>query len=173
MCALLEFTEKTDTPRCAPTPMDTKLTVSLAQTTISPDPKVNLQTARRFIQAAAREADLLVFPEMFMALPQAGTSLATVAEPIDGPFISELSAMAAGYGIAIICGLWQKTQGHKNRVANVAVALGPDGALLARYNKIHLFDALNVRESERMLGGDTPPPIFTLKRNTARSGNLL
>lgn len=144
--------------------MDTKLTVSLAQTTISPDPQVNLKTARRFLdQAAARQADLIVFPEMFMAMPQTGTSLTTVAEPIDGPFISELSAIALEHDIAIICGLWQKIQNHKTRVANVAVALGPDGALLAHYNKIHLFDALNVHESERMLAGDTPPPIFTLK----------
>ena len=98
-----------------------------------------------------------------MALPQAGWSLTEVAEPIDGPFISELSAMAAEYNIALICSLWQTTKSDKDRVANVAAALGPDGALLARYQKVHLFDALNVRESELMLGGDSPPPIFTLQ----------
>lgn len=144
--------------------MDTKLTVSLAQATISRDPKENLQTARRFLrQAAACGTDLIVFPEMFMALPLEGTSLTAVAEPIDGPFVSELSAMAAEHGIAIICSIWQTVRHHENRVANVAVALGPDGARLAQYNKVHLFDALNVRESDRMLGGDIPPPVFTLK----------
>ena len=144
--------------------MDATLTVSLAQTVISQDPQVNLKTAGRLLyQAAAHEADLIVFPEMFMALPQGENSLTAVAEPIDGPFVSELSAMAVEYGIAILCGLWQTTQDPANRVANVVIALGPDGALLARYAKIHLFDALNVCESERMLAGETPPPLFTLK----------
>ncbi len=140
------------------------LTVSLAQTSVSRDPKENLQTARRLLQqAVTRETDLIVFPEMFMALPQKGTALTTIAEPLDGPFVSALSAMAAEYGVAIICGIWQKVQGDEKRAANVVVAVAPDGALLARYNKVHLFDALSVRESDLMLGGDTPPPVFTLK----------
>ncbi len=144
--------------------MATQLIVGLAQTSVSRNPKENLRTARRFLQqAVARETDLVAFPEMFMALPQTGTPLTTVAEPVDGPFVSALSAMAAEYGIAIICGIWQTVQRHRKRAANVVVALGPDGALLARYNKIHLFDALSVRESDLMLGGDIPPPVFTLK----------
>jgi len=145
--------------------MDTKLTISLAQTSVSRDKDTNLQTARRFLQLApALETDLIVFPEMFMARPQEGIPLAAIAEPIDGPFVSALSALAAEHGIAIICGIWQKVQNHAKRAANVVVALGPDGGLLAHYNKVHLFDALNVRESDQMLGGNTPPPVFTLKR---------
>lgn len=144
--------------------MVNKLTVSLAQTSVSRDPDENLQTARRFMQqAAALGADLLVFPEMFMAQPQKGMPLATVAEPLDGPFVRALSALAAEHGIAIVCGIWQKVPGHDRRAANVVVVLGPDGALLTHYNKVHLFDALSVRESEQMLGGDMPPPVFTLK----------
>lgn len=69
--------------------MGNKLTVSLAQTSVSRGPDENLQTARRFmLQAAGQGTDLLVFPEMFMAQPQNGQSLATVAEPLDGPFVS-------------------------------------------------------------------------------------
>ena len=144
--------------------MATKLTVSLAQTIVSHDPKENLKTARRFLQQAiARKTDLIVFPEMFMALPQKGTPLTAVAEPINGPFVSALSAMAAEHGIAVMCGIWQTVKGDGKRAANVVVALGPDGTLLARYNKVHLFDALTVRESDLMLGGDEPPPVFTLK----------
>lgn len=144
--------------------MVTKITVSLAQTTISRDPDENLQTARRFLQQAALQgADLIAFPEMFMSLPQEGTPLTAVAEPIDGPFVSALSALAAEHGIAIVCGMWQTVQGQEKRAANGVVALGPDGALLAHYKKVHLFDALSVRESDLMLAGDTPPPVFTLK----------
>ena len=139
--------------------MVTKLTVSLAQTSISQDPDGNLRTARRFLhQAATQGTDLIAFPEMFMALPQKGIPLTAVAEPIDGPFMSALSALAAEYGIAIVCGIWQTVEGHAKRAANVAVALGPDGTLLAHYNKIHLFEALSIRESDLMLRGNMPPP---------------
>ena len=144
--------------------MVTKLTVSLAQTSISQNPKENLQTARRFLQQAALQGtDLIAFPEMFMALPQEGVPLTEVAESLDGPFVSALSALAVEHGIAIVCGIWQTIQSEAKRVANVVVAIGPDGVLLAHYNKIHLFDALSVRESDRMLGGDVPPPMFTFK----------
>jgi predicted amidohydrolase len=113
-------------------------------------------------QAAVLGADLIVFPEMFMARPQEGVPLSSVAEPLDGPFASSLAFMAAEHGIAIVCGLWETVPGDAHRAANVAIALGPDGSLLARYNKIHLFDALSVRESDLMSGGLAKPPLFSL-----------
>ncbi len=144
--------------------MTSAITITLAQTTVSPHPEVNLQTAHKCIQqAAAQGSDLIVFPEMFMACPQEGVSLATVAEPINGPFVDKLASLAVEHGIAVICGMWEAAPGEEDRAANVAIALGSDGKLLASYNKIHLFDALSVRESDLMLGGHIPPPLFTLK----------
>lgn len=143
--------------------MNAILNIALAQTTVSRLPEENLQKARNCLRkAAAQGADLIVFPEMFMARPQEGVPLTAVAEPLDGPFVSTLAAMAAEHGIALVCGLWESVPSEPGRVANIAVALGPDGALLARYNKIHLFDALSVRESDTMIGGKTIPPLFLL-----------
>ena len=72
--------------------MNSALTVALAQTTVSRQPQENLQTARNFLrQVAAQGAELIVFPEMFMARPQEGVPLTTVAEPLDGPFVSDLA----------------------------------------------------------------------------------
>jgi predicted amidohydrolase len=143
--------------------MNSQLTITLAQTAVSRQPQENLQTARDCLrQAAMRGADLIVFPEMFMARPQEGVPLATVAEPLDGPFASSLATMAAEHGIAIVCGLWETVPGDPCRAANVAIALGPDGSLMARYNKIHLFDALSIRESDLMSGGLSKPPLFSL-----------
>ncbi|MFW2366493.1 MAG: carbon-nitrogen hydrolase family protein [Desulforhopalus sp.] len=144
--------------------MTTSLTIGLVQTTVSVLPEENLQTARQWIHKGADSgADLVVFPEMFMARPKPQVPLAQVAEPLDGPFISGLSALAEEHSIAIVCGVWESVKGDTHRAANVAIALGPDGKLLARYNKIHLFDALSVRESDQMKGGDSPPPLFTLR----------
>ena len=143
--------------------MNPLLTVTLAQTNVSRQPQENLQTARNCLrQAAMQGADLIVFPEMFMARPQEGVPLATVAEPLDGPFASTLATLAAEHGIAIVCGLWETVPGDTRRAANTAVALGPDGALLARYNKVHLFDALSIRESDLMSGGLAKPPLFSI-----------
>jgi predicted amidohydrolase len=143
--------------------MNSILTVALAQTTVSRHPQENLQTARKCLrQAVAQGADLIVFPEMFMARPQEGVPLSAVAEPLDGPFVHTLSAMASEHGIAIVCGIWESVPGESNRAANIAITLGPDGTLLARYNKIHLFDALSIRESDTMTGGNAPPPLFSL-----------
>lgn len=144
--------------------MTSSLHIGLAQTTVSTSPEENLQAAKRWLrQASDQGVDLLVFPEMFMARPIQEVALAKVAEPLDGPFISTLSTLAAEHSISVICGIWETVIGDRKRAANVAVALGADGDLLARYNKIHLFDALSVRESDQMTGGDDPPPIFTLK----------
>jgi predicted amidohydrolase len=143
--------------------MNSILTVALAQTTVSRHPKENLQMARNFLRKAAEQgADLIVFPEMFMARPQEGVPLTAVSEPLDGPFVSTLAAMAAEHGIAIVCGVWESVPSEPNRAANIAIALGPDGTLLARYNKIHLFDALSIRESDTMIGGKKTPPLFLL-----------
>ena len=139
------------------------LNIALAQTTVSTSPEKNLQTARHWIRRASDQgADLVVFPEMFMARPRQDVALAQIAEPLDGPFTAKLSTLAAEHSIAVICGVWEAVEGEATRAANVAIALGPDGRLLARYNKIHLFDALSVRESDQMTGGNTPPPLFSL-----------
>ena len=144
--------------------MTSTLNIALAQTTVSTSSEENLQAAGRWVrQAADLGADLVVFPEMFMARPIQEVALAKVAEPLDGHFVSTLSTLAVENSISIICGIWESVKGDPERAANVAVALGSNGELLARYNKIHLFDALNVRESDRMTGGNTPPPLFSLK----------
>jgi predicted amidohydrolase len=143
--------------------MKPSLNIALAQTTVSTSPEENLRTAGQWIsQASGRGADLVVFPEMFMARPRQDIALAQVAEPLDGPFNAKLSALAREHSIAVICGVWESVEGDTKRAANVVIALGPDGRLLARYNKIHLFDALSVRESDQMTGGNTPPPLFSL-----------
>ncbi|MFK5926829.1 MAG: carbon-nitrogen hydrolase family protein [Desulfuromusa sp.] len=141
-----------------------ELTIALAQTKVSQIPEENLQTARCILQQAATQSvDLVAFPEMFMACPREGVPLARIAESLDGTFVTGLANMAAEYDIAVVCGIWESVFGEENRAANVVIALSPEGAILARYNKVHLFDALSIRESELMLGGNIPPPIFSLK----------
>ncbi len=154
--------------------MNQNLTVTLAQTSVSRNPEENLQTARRCLQQAAnRGTDLIAFPEMFMARPQEGIPLAAVAEPLDGPFVGALTEMARGSRVGLVCGIWEKLPEEKERAANVVIALGPDGTLLARYHKIHLFDALSIRESDLMSAGTDPAAGLYPPGAEAGTGHLL
>jgi predicted amidohydrolase len=45
-------------------------------------------------------------------------------------------------------------------VYNTAVVIAPDGGTKAAYRKLHLFDALSVRESDDMIAGNAMPEVF-------------
>jgi predicted amidohydrolase len=140
-----------------------QLIIALAQVEGSTIPAENLAVANELAErAAAEKADLIIFPEMFMALPEQGRSLDKVAEPLNGPFVNSLARLASKYGLHIVSGFWEREPGD-HRVHNSAVILTPEGKILHNYRKIHLFDALSVRESDRMIHGGDLPRIFTIK----------
>jgi deaminated glutathione amidase len=62
--------------------------------------------------------------------------------------------------VYICAGLWE-TSPTPPLVYNVALMISPSGETLAAYRKIHLFDALAVRESDRMAPGAASPSVFT------------
>jgi len=133
--------------------------IALAQIAGARDPAVNLQTAARLCSdAAARGARLIAFPEMFMALFGPGSAPAAVAQPLDGAFVRALEGIARSTGVLIAAGVWERIADDPG-VANTLVLIAPDGGLLAHYRKLHLFDALEVRESATMRPGSERPPI--------------
>ncbi len=136
------------------------ITLALGQVVGSRDPGENLAAARR-LAAAARGADLLALPEMFMAAPGPGDRLTDVAEPLDGPFVRTLGRLARAHELFLLAPVWEAVAGE-HRVGNTAVLLAPDGTVAATYRKFHLFDALGQRESDRMLPGDAPPPVVAV-----------
>lgn len=143
--------------------MTETLKIAFSQTKSSSDIADNLETASRFTAlAAAEKTELVIFPEMFMARPQEGISLAEIAEPLDGAFVTEMASLAQEHSLSIVFGMWQKHPNDKVRAANVVIVIDAQGSIIARYQKIHLFDALNVQESKIMIGGNEPPPVFTL-----------
>jgi predicted amidohydrolase len=127
--------------------------VALCQLPVSPDPGVNLGRVRDALSdAAARGADLAVFPEATLA--RFGSDLRAVAEPLDGPFGAGLAQAARANGVALVAGVFEPAPG--GRVYNTAVAYDATGARVAAYRKIHLFDALGERESAVVAPGDEP-----------------
>ncbi|MDR7534029.1 MAG: carbon-nitrogen hydrolase family protein [Armatimonadota bacterium] len=135
--------------------------VGLAQYGATPDKAANLARALEVIaEAGRRGVDLLIFPEVFMVRWEDGAGpLAGMAEPLDGPFVRALGAAAAERRLHLVVGLAERAPGEAVRAYNTAVLIGPDGAVLAAYRKVHLFDAFGYRESDRIVPGSAPPPV--------------
>ncbi len=139
--------------------MKRTMPIALAQAKASPDPGLNLETARDWTcEAARRGARIIVFPEMFMALPKKDAPLSATAEPLDGSFVTALAGMAKENNLWLAAGVWERIP-DSDRVHNAAVLLSPSGKLSTAYRKLHLFDGLGIRESDRMAPGDALPEI--------------
>ncbi|WP_433240317.1 carbon-nitrogen hydrolase family protein [Streptosporangium sp. CA-135522] len=126
--------------------------IALCQIPVAEDPAANLRRAREALERAATDgADLAIFPEA--TLTRYGRRITELAEPLDGPFVTELAEAAKAHGLAVIAGVFETGEG---RVRNTAVAIGPEGEIKAAYRKIHLFDSFGARESELVEPGDVP-----------------
>jgi predicted amidohydrolase len=111
------------------------------QLTSTADKDRNLGTADRLVgEAVAAGAELVVLPEMVNCLGT-GAELTAGAEPLEGPFTAWASAQARTHGITLVAGTFIEA-GTKDddRRRNTCTVWGPDGARLAVYRKIHLFD---------------------------------
>jgi omega-amidase len=103
------------------------------------DKRANFERVRRFAaEAKGRGVDLLVLPEMFAT----GFLLepASTAEGEGGETTAFLRDVAHEHGMAVVGGLVRSRR--NGRGANVAVAVAPDGRLLAEYSKAHLISLL-------------------------------
>jgi deaminated glutathione amidase len=132
--------------------------VAVGQFASSRDKRRNLHRVREAVRAAAAAgAALAVLPEAAMypfGRPEDG--LLDAAEPVDGPFATALGKVAAETGVTVVAGMFETVPGER-RVSNTVLAVGPDGPL-GHYRKLHLFDALGWRESDRVRPGDPAGP---------------
>ena len=122
--------------------------IAALQMVSTPDVERNLEAARGLIAAAAAEgAELVALPEYFCFLGRADRDKLGVAEvPGDGPIQAALSAAAQAHGVWVIGGTLPMRGADPDRVFNANCVYGPDGALVARYDKMHLFRYDNGRE---------------------------
>jgi deaminated glutathione amidase len=132
--------------------------VAVGQFASSEDKPRNRRRLRELAAGAAQAgAALLVLPEAAMhPFGRPDDPLAAVAEPLDGPFGTELAEAAAQAGITVVAGMFESVPGE-SRVFNTVFAAGPGGPL-GHYRKLHLFDALGWRESERIAPGELDRP---------------
>lgn len=101
----------------------------------------NIETACALIgEAASKGAHFIVTPEMTNAVDRDFERL-SAALP-EGEEIEEVKAFsnaAAEHGVWLLIGSLAINRGD-GRLANRSFLFGPDGAIAARYDKIHMFD---------------------------------
>jgi predicted amidohydrolase len=117
-----------------------KLLTAVVQMTSTADVERNLAAAESLVaEAAGRGARFIGLPENFAFLRSEGEPIAE-AQGLDGPWVVRMAALARRHAVTLLLGSLPETIPGDRRVYNTSVLLGPDGALLASYRKIHLFD---------------------------------
>ncbi|HEX5682666.1 MAG TPA: carbon-nitrogen hydrolase family protein [Ideonella sp.] len=139
--------------------------IAAIQMVATPDVDRNITAARRLVaQAADAGARLIALPEYFCLMGQRDDDKLTIAEADgDGPLQAFLADTARRHGIWLIGGTLPIRAATADRVRNACCVYGPDGARVARYDKIHLFAFDNGRErydEGRVLEAGSEPVAF-------------
>jgi len=136
------------------------------------DPDANLAALEPLLaEAAEAGASYALTPEVTLIFPESRDQLRSVAAPFENhPQLAQVGVLARQHGMYVHIGSLPIPL-DDGRFANRSVLFGPDGAMVAQYDKIHLFDAdiagLNAyRESATYKGGEravtAPLGDFTL-----------
>jgi predicted amidohydrolase len=134
--------------------------VALVQQASGLDPADN---RARLADLVPDDADLVVLPEAFARdFGEPGSDLSGVAEPLDGPFVTEVSRLAAERGTTIVAGMFESTGSGAPPYNTVVVR----GAAIANYRKIHLYDSFGYRESDVLAAGDLTTVTVEIARMT-------
>ncbi|XP_061484209.1 omega-amidase NIT2 isoform X1 [Rhineura floridana] len=134
-----------------------KFRLALIQLRVSAAKTENLNRACDLVKSAAGQgAKLVVLPECFNS-PYGTKYFPEYAEKIPGESTQKLSEIAKECGIYLIGGSIPEEDAGK--LYNTCPVFGPDGTMLAKHRKIHLFDInvpgkIQFQESETLSPGD-------------------
>lgn len=133
---------------------------ALVQLTASDDPAENLAATGGFIaEAAAGGAEFVLTPEVTNCVSASRARQEEVLRSeADDPTLAGLRGAAREHSIWLVIGsLALKTDDPHGRFANRSFVVGPDGGIVARYDKIHMFDvAVSAEETYRESAGYRP-----------------
>ena len=136
---------------------------ALLQLRSTDDPHVNLPVTSELVHRAASEgAGFILTPEMTNCISTSGTHQRSVLRcEHEDPTLERLREDAAKLGVWLLIGsLGLKADPPEPRFVNRSFVIGPDGSVVARYDKIHMFDVQvsqteTFRESSGFCPGNT------------------
>ncbi|MFX0575665.1 carbon-nitrogen hydrolase family protein [Nocardia nepalensis] len=150
-------------------PASSVVSVAVVQFAPGTDPSANLAALREHVRTASeRGAKVVVAPEYSMfAVTRLDERVVAVAEALTGPFVTGLGEIAREFGVYLVAGMVEQVAPGAGRIRNTLVALGPDASLVAKYRKVHLYDAFGHLESDVVEAGAIEiPATFTVQTVT-------
>ena len=130
--------------------------VAVVQFKASTNKGINLKKIINYISKASQnKAVLVAFPEFMMFYTnssQTPKQLASLAETINGNFVKTIAKAAKENHIQVIGSFYEKST-KKNHVYDTSFVIDKSGKVISTYRKIHLYDALGFRESDKMTSG--------------------
>ena len=132
--------------------------LACVQTSSTDDMAANLAVATRLVHESADQgADFIALPEVFSLIqPERSKLVADAISEEDHPALAASRDMAKETGVWILAGSLS-VLADEHRVANRSLLLNPDGEIVGRYDKIHMFD-VDLGEGETYRESDTYRP---------------
>ena len=136
--------------------------VAAVQMASGPNVKANLEEAEKLVKTAVQQdAELVVLPENFAIMGLSEVDKVAIAEkPGEGQIQQFLAQQAEKHDIWIVGGTVPIESNVTGKVFSASLLYNNSGEMVARYDKIHLFDVLledsneSYNESETIESGD-------------------
>ncbi len=136
--------------------------VAAIQMASGPNVKANLAEAEKLIKIAVQqEAELVVLPENFAIMGTAETDKLKVAEEFGSGLLQDyLKEQAIKHKIWLVGGTIPILSNEPGKVFATCLLFNPQGEMVARYDKIHLFDVTieasneSYTESKTIMAGE-------------------
>ena len=116
---------------------------AILQLNVSDDPAANLAVTRAMLgDAMAQGAEFVLTPEVTNCISTSRDHQRSVLyHEADDPTLAALQSDAKALGVWLLIGsLGVKTEDADGRFANRSFLIDPQGEIIARYDKIHMFD---------------------------------
>jgi predicted amidohydrolase len=149
--------------------------IAVVQLNSQDDVEQNLRPIAGFAERAkADRADAMFLPEncVFMGDPAKRIALSEPLPDLDcvptSPALARLSELARHHEMHIFAGSLPLYGVERDRPFNAQIVFAPDGKVLARYRKLHLYDVdladgTHLRESDATSPGDLKTDLVTAK----------
>jgi predicted amidohydrolase len=117
--------------------------VSVVQLSSQADLQRNLDKVVELVSRAAEMgAELVALPENFAFMGESEDDRRAIAEdvPGEGPIVKTLQTLARERGVFVLAGGMPEKSTDAAKPFNTSALFAPNGAVLAKYRKVHLFD---------------------------------
>ncbi len=134
--------------------------VAAIQMASGPNVKANLAEAEKLIKIAVQqEAELVVLPENFAIMGMDETDKVKIAEDVGSGLLQDyLKEQARKNNIWLVGGTIPIRSSESGKVFAACLLFNPQGELVTRYDKIHLFDVTIEASNESYTESETITP---------------